>query len=97
MTPHTEIINDLLKLAVDSGATETVIGEDMLTSIELKEGEAFRRGVQYEVANGILIPNLGEKSFVAVGEGGQNRTNESPGVRSEQSFTQRVKDGGSWR
>ena len=31
-------------LYVDSGATDTVIGENMLKSIELKEGLAKRRG-----------------------------------------------------
>ena len=30
--------------------------------------------MQYEVASGDLIPNLGEKNFVAYGEGGQART-----------------------
>ena len=52
-----------IELAVDSGASETVIGEDMLTAVETKEGPASRRGVQYEVANGVRIPNLGEKQF----------------------------------
>ena len=47
-------------MAVDSGASETVLPEEDLPSIELKEGEAKRKGVQYEVADGTLIPNLGE-------------------------------------
>ena len=58
-----------INMAIDSGATETVVGEDMLTSIDTVEGEAYRKGVQYEVASGTLIPNLGEKRFIAVGEG----------------------------
>ena len=62
-----------IDMAIDSGATETVVGENMLTSIDTVEGEASRRGVQYEVASGTLIPNLGEKRFVAVGEGGEVR------------------------
>ena len=62
-----------IEMAVDSGATETVVGEDMLQGIKLTEGEACRKGVQYEVASGTLIPNLGEKQFVAVGEGGEIR------------------------
>ena len=62
-----------IEMAVDSGATETVVGEDMLQSVETKEGEASRKGVQYEVASGTLIPNLGEKKFVAVGEHGEMR------------------------
>ena len=62
-----------IELAVDSGATETVVGEEMLHSIKTTEGESFKRGVEYEVANGVTIPNLGEKCFVAVAEEGQRR------------------------
>jgi len=62
-----------IDMAVDSGATETVIGEHMLCGIETVEGEACKKGVQYEVASGTLIPNLGEKKFIAVGEGGEMR------------------------
>ena len=54
---------EVIELAVDSGATETVIGEDMLKSVSLRESAASRRGVKYEVANGVQIPNLGEKAF----------------------------------
>ena len=36
----------------------------MLSSVETKEGQASKRGVEYEVANGIKIPNLGEQKFV---------------------------------
>ena len=45
----------------------------MVTSIETKEGPASRRGVNYEVADGTLIPNLGEKKFTAVSEEGLAR------------------------
>ena len=62
-----------LDMAVDSGATETVIGEDMLRNIDIKEGDALRRGVEYEVASGELIPNLGEKQFVRVSDNGDVR------------------------
>ena len=62
-----------IDMAIDSGATEILVGENMLTSIGTVEGEASRRGVQYEVASGTLIPNLGEKRFAAVGEGGEVR------------------------
>lgn len=64
---------EAIEIAVDSGATETVVGEDMLTGVRTEIGDACRRGVQYEVASGTLIPNLGEKRFVAVGEGGEIR------------------------
>jgi len=60
-----------VEFAVDSGATETVMNEDMLNTVETKEGVAAKRGVVYEVANGIRIPNLGEKRFVGyTAEGG---------------------------
>ena len=62
-----------IEMAVDSGATETVVREDMVKSVETKEGEATRKGVQYEVASGELLPNLGEKKFTAYGEQGQVR------------------------
>ena len=62
-----------IEMNVDSGATETVVGEDMLQDIETKEGSAFKRGVQYEVANGVLIPNLGEKRFTGISEKGTAR------------------------
>ena len=62
-----------LDMAMDSGATESVVNEDMITNIETVEGEAFKMGVQYEVASGTMIPNLGEKKFVAVNEAGVAR------------------------
>lgn len=62
-----------IEMAVDSGASETVIGEDMLQGVETKEGPASRRGVQYEVANGVRIPNLGEKTFKGHTEEGFQR------------------------
>ena len=51
-----------ITLCVDSGAIETVIGGSMLKSIRVLEGLAKRRGVKYEIANGISIPNIGEYS-----------------------------------
>ena len=58
---------------VDSGATETVVSEEMLRTIETVEGDASRRKVEYEVANGEWIPNLGEKKFIASTESGMLR------------------------
>ena len=62
-----------IELAVDSGATETVVNEDMLPDVETKEGAASRRGVEYEVANGEKIPNLGEKKFRGTTSEGKSR------------------------
>ena len=52
-----------IELGVDGGTSETVIGPDMISNVTFSEGDQFRNGVQYEVATGELIPNLGEKSF----------------------------------
>ena len=62
-----------ITLYVDSRATETVMNGSMLTSVEVKEGPACRRNVKYEVANGIRIPNEGEKKFTGVTEEGSER------------------------
>ena len=37
--------------------------ECAVTSVPITEGPAFKRGVQYEVANGVRIPSLGENKF----------------------------------
>ena len=57
-------------MAVDSGASESVVSGEMITSVETVEGDAMKKGVRYEVADGTLIPHLGEKKFVAVSDGG---------------------------
>ena len=73
---------------VDSGAAETVITEQMLSAIKLHEGTQSRRGVTYEVANGVTIPNLGENKSIA--HTGRSETwNNSTSVRGEQSSTER--------
>ena len=58
---------------VDSGATETVMPEATLAGvIGITEGPPMKRGVMYEVANGVNIPNLGERKFLGcTAEGGQ--------------------------
>ena len=63
-----------ITLALDSGATETVIPPDILAGHELREGALFKRGVEYEVANGVQIPNMGEREFVGVTENGAQRS-----------------------
>ena len=52
-------------MVIDSGATETVVGSGMLESVETLEGDAYKKGVQHEVARGTLIPALGEKRLIA--------------------------------
>ena len=38
--------------------------------IDISEGAACKRGVMYEVANGVEIPNLGERKFLGFTEDG---------------------------
>ena len=64
---------ELLEFAVDSGAAETVVPPDVLHCINLMQGAASNRGVEYEVANGEKIQNLGEKKFVGTSEEGTER------------------------
>ena len=42
----------------------------MAPNVDLQEGAKFKKGVQYEIATGKLIPNLGEKQMMAVTECG---------------------------
>ena len=49
---------------VDSGASETVVGIHSLDCVPTVEGHLAKLGVKYEVANGQVIPNVGEKRFV---------------------------------
>ena len=62
-----------IELAVDSGASETVIPDGTVKSVQLTPSDASKRGVQYEVANGERIPNLGQKSFQGITLDGQRR------------------------
>jgi hypothetical protein len=60
-----------IDVAVDSGATETVMGEETLNGvIDITEGAACKRGVKYECADGVEIPNLGERKFLGFTEDG---------------------------
>ena len=49
------------EMAVHSGVSETVFGEEMVVTASMRESDGSRRGVEYKVANGESIPNLGEK------------------------------------
>ena len=39
-----------------------------MSGVETLEGNAKKMGVQYEVTDGTLIPNLGEKKYIAVSD-----------------------------
>ena len=62
-----------IELAVDSGASESVVPPTMPESVPTVEGSASRRGVMYEVASGHQLPNEGEKRFNAVTEEGSEK------------------------
>ena len=62
-------------MAIDSEAIETVMSPESLEGVVgITEGLAFVRGVKYEVANGVQTPNLGERKFVGVTDGGVARS-----------------------
>ena len=61
------------ELAVDSGASETVVNENMIVTTDVQEGLNSKNGVEYEVANGIRIPNLGAKRLIGVTSEGVSR------------------------
>ena len=59
-----------IEVAVNSGATENVMSPDTLKSVPITSGPAFVRGVEYEVANGVQIPNSSERKVVGhMGDG----------------------------
>ena len=41
-----------------------MVPEDMIVTADTVDGVASRRGVQCEVANGVKLPNIGEKRFL---------------------------------
>ena len=61
---------DFIDVAVDSGASESVMNKGDLDKVPIEESEAQRRGVRYETADGTEIENEGQKSFYAMGERG---------------------------
>ena len=60
-----------IEIAVDSGATETVMSEETLNGIiDITESAACKRGIVYEVADVTQMPNLGERKFLGVMDDG---------------------------
>ena len=51
----------LIDVIADSGACETVMPKGICPNIALRESEVSRAGVEYEVATGKTVPNLGER------------------------------------
>ena len=61
-----------LTFLVDSGASDTVMSPTQVPSAKLKPSAGSPVGLEYEVANGESINNLGEKTLAVVPHGGQN-------------------------
>ena len=55
-----------IELCVDSGACETVMPIKMLGHISILSSPQSRALIEYEVANGAAIPNVGERRLDAV-------------------------------
>ena len=57
-----------IEITIDSGACDTVMPENMCPHISLLASESSRAGLEYEVANGEGLPNLGEKKCLMMTE-----------------------------
>jgi len=55
-----------ISVIIDSGASVPVMPPGLGKAYELEESEAFRRGTEYECANGQPIANLGQKRMPVV-------------------------------
>jgi len=62
-----------LMMAVDSGATETVVSGENAKSIPTVSGPASKSGVKYSTANGEVLDNEGEKHMFMSSAEGVNR------------------------
>ena len=60
-----------IEVTVDSGACDTVLPTDECNGITIQESAQSKQGMEYEVANGETIPNLGERRCIMMTEGSQ--------------------------
>ena len=58
-----------IEITVDSGACETVMPAGICHSIGILASKQYVEGVEYEVANGETIPNLGERRCLMMTQG----------------------------
>ena len=61
---------EAIEMAVDSGASETVAPLNMCQGIPIEDTKASLSGTKYEVANGHVIHNKGQKNTVIQAEEG---------------------------
>ena len=57
-----------IEITIDSGACDTVMPDNMCPHISLLSSDSSRAGLEYEVANGEGLPNLGEKKCLMMTE-----------------------------
>ena len=57
-----------IEVTIDSGACDTVMPAAWCGHISILQSDDSRRGVEYEVANGETIPNLGERHCLLMSE-----------------------------
>ena len=62
-----------ITVTVDSGASETVAPLKMAEHIPIRDSPASLRGASYEVANGAVIRNLGERRCILQNMGGTEK------------------------
>ena len=69
----------------------------MLSIVEMKEGAASKRGVEYEIATGELISNLGGEQESGRQSRGRDPEHHCPGMRSKQGLDEREEGGAGWQ
>jgi hypothetical protein len=57
-----------IEVTIDSGACDTVMPTRLCSHISIAQTEESRRGMEYEVANGETIPNVGERHCLLMSE-----------------------------
>jgi hypothetical protein len=61
-----------IEVTIDSGACDTVMPTRLCSHISIVQTEDSRRGMEYEVANGETIPNVGERRCLLMSEDSAN-------------------------
>ena len=61
-----------IEITIDSGACDTVMPARLCQHISIIQTEESRRGMEYEVANGETIPNVGERHCLLMTEDSNN-------------------------
>ena len=67
----------MLDVTVDSGACVTVMPSGLCPGIPILENDLSRNGIEYEMANGESIANLGEKRCLVMTVGSMSRRRSS--------------------